>query len=319
MLFKIADLIKQSGKIAIIPHVSADGDAIGSSVGLALALTKMGKKACVYLEEEISKTFLFIPGKELIKVFDGKAEAYGLAIALDSGDEDRLGGRKEIFRNAGGTVNIDHHMTNTMFAQHNYVDTNSAAVSEIIYDVLKILGQKIDKDIANCLYMAIVTDTGGFKYSNTTSKTHHTAGELIDLGADTAGISQQVFDNTSLGKLKLTAKAIESLELFEKGKVAVLTVTDAMLRDAGAEDADCEGLVNIARNIKDVEVGIMLREKDQGLVKVNLRSREYADVAEAAAQFKGGGHKRAAGFTAEGKVEEVKARLLEVIRKALVI
>lgn len=317
MLEKIISKIKESSSIAILPHVSADGDAIGSSTALGLAVEKLGKDVEVYLEEKVPYTFSFLPGGHLIKVYDGSAGEYDLAIALDTGDRDRLGKRVGIFDAAKATVNIDHHQTNTMFAESNYVEAGAAAVSEIIYQLVKMSGINLDKDMSTCLYVALVTDTGGFKYSNTTCTTHRIAGELINHGAEVAYISEQIFDNTSLEKVRLMGKAIESMEILEDGKVSVITVTDEMMRDCGAGEEDCEGIVNIGRNVRGVEVGVMLRYKQEGMVKVNLRSRSYVNVSAVAERFSGGGHKRAAGCTVSGSLLEIKAEILNEIRKAL--
>lgn len=317
ILDKIISQIKQSSNIAILPHVSADGDSIGSSTALALAIEKMGGKAVVYLEEEVPYTLSFVPGKHFTKVYDGTSDDHDLAIALDTGDLDRLGKRVEIFKKCAQTVNIDHHPTNTMFAGENYVHTGAAAVSEIIYQMIKIAGLDLDKDIATSLYVALVTDTGGFRYSNTTCITHQIAGDLINNGADVAFVSQQVFENSSLGKIRLTGKAIESLEVLEGGKLSVVAVTDEMLRECGAKEEDCEGIVNIGRSVRGVEVSVMLRYKDEGLVKVNLRSKEYLDVSAIAAKFTGGGHKRAAGCTVKGTLDQVKDDIIREIRTAL--
>lgn len=317
MLNQIAMDIVASEHIALLPHISADGDALGSSFALALALSCMGKNVSVLLEEEIPYIYGFLPGNDLAVVYGKMTLHYDTVVAIDCGDAGRLGVRKEVFDSAKMTDNIDHHPTNTAFAVHNYLDTSSSATGEIVYRLLEILGQKIGKDIATCLYVAIATDTGCFRYSNTTPVTHMITAELIKTGVDVADVSQKVFDSTSYEKVKLTAEAIHSLELFENGKVAVMTMPNDLIRKTGAREEDCDGIINTARNIRGVEVAAMLRQSDHGDIKVNLRSNSFVDVSAIARKYTGGGHKRAAGFTTQGALDKTKKNLLKDIREVL--
>jgi len=182
---------------------------------------------------------------------------------LDTGDLQRLGKRVEIFNDADMTVNIE----------------NSAAVGEMIYRLLKKMEINLDRDMATCLYVAIATDTGGFRYGNTTTVTHQITADLINNGVDVSYISQTVFETVSLPKVKLMGKAIENLELFENGKLAVIKITDDLLRSVGAKEEDCEGIVNIGRNIEGVEVAVAIRERPGGELKINFRSKNYVDVS----------------------------------------
>jgi len=314
---EIVKLIAEAGGVAIFPHISADGDAIGSSLALALALRSAGKKAVVYIDENIPAIYRFLPGNELTSFYDPQDEVMDINIALDTGDVERLGTRGEAFFNAPCTINIDHHVTNTKFALFNYVDASAASTGEIIYTLLRKLKYSIDKDIAACLYTAVSTDTGGFQYSNTTAQTHKIAAELITTGIDIGELSQKIFESTTYTKLKLTQKAIEKLELSEDGRLAVLLISRVDLQSVGASDEDCDGIVNIGRSIEGVEVSIVIREKDTGGVRVNLRSKTYVDVSEIAAAFGGGGHKRAAGCTVDGDLQEVKDKIAAAVKEKL--
>ncbi len=314
---EIVKLIAQAGGIAIFPHVSADGDAIGSSLALALALKNAGKKVIVYLEENIPTVYRFLPGIELACFYDTQDEVMDINIALDTGDVGRLGTRGDAFFEAPCTINIDHHVTNTKFALLNFVDDMSASTGEIVYTLLKKLKLGIDRDIAACLYTAVSTDTGGFKYSNTTSETHRIASELLATGIDIGELSQRIFDNTTYTKLKLTQKAIELLELHENAKLAAVAISQADLQATGAKDEDCDGIVNIGRSIEGVEVSVLVKEKNAEEVRVNLRSKTHVDVSEVAAAFGGGGHKRAAGCTVKGSLQEVKEQMIKVLKEKL--
>lgn len=317
MLDKIAETIIASDKIAILPHLAADGDALGSSFALALVLSGMGKRVDVLLEEEVTSIYGFLPGKDLSRVYSEDAIHYDLALALDSGDSERLGSRKEVFENADHTANIDHHNTNTKFAKQNYIDRAASSTGEIIYILLGKMGQQIDKDVAINLYIALSTDTGGFRYSNTSARTHLIVSELISLGVDVAEISRILFDTASYEKVKLTGAAIQSIELVEDGRVAVMALTNETIRNTGAREDESDGIINIARNITGVEVAVMLRQLDSGEIKVNLRSNNYVDVSAVASRYSGGGHKRAAGFTTAGDLEQLKTGLIQDLREEL--
>ncbi len=318
MLGKIADLIKRTDKIAILPHIAADGDAVGSSLALAIELSAMGKDVCVILEEGIPQLYDFLPGTDLAYVYPDGRRDFELVIALDCGDMDRLGRRREIFEKASITVNIDHHRTNRGFAGHDFVDPQSAATGEIIYRLFEAMGVDFGKETAACLYTAISTDTGSFRYSNTVPATHAICAELLKKGIDVADISKRIFDTMSYGKVRLTGEAIKSLELYYDGKAAVMTLTEEAVRRSGAADEDSDGIINIARNIQGVEVAAMLRQTANGDIKVNLRSNYTADVSLLAAKNSGGGHKRAAGFTVSGgDLPEVKKKLIEDIEGLL--
>lgn len=326
---EIPSVLKEKDKIVILPHVSADGDSIGSSLALALALGKLGKHVKIYIEEKVPQTFEFLPGLDIIEIYKKApeetvpgevnigSEAFEVAVALDTGDEGRLGNRLEILKASAVTINIDHHATNTMFAQYNHVQPNSSSVGELMYQLLKEMDIDIDVDISTCLYVSILTDTGGFRYSNTTSLTHKVVSSLINYGVETAEICRRIFETRSCEKVKLMGLVISNLEFFHNGKIAYASITKEHLNKAGSKNDDSEGFVDIGRSIIGVEVSVLLRETEDGSVKVNLRSNSYVDVSEIAVSFCGGGHKRAAGFKSSGKASDVKEQILNAIRKKL--
>jgi phosphoesterase RecJ-like protein len=310
---KILIEIKKSKKIAILPHISADGDALGSAFALALGLKKMNKDIDIYLEEEIPKIYDFLPGRDFKKDYEGNEIFYDLVIAIDTGSVERLGHRKFIFNNCINTINIDHHKTNDYFGFNNWIDVNASSVGEMIYAILKALNIDMDKDIATCLYVAISTDTGSFRFSNTTSLTHKIISDIISYEIDVADISKRIFDNISIQKLKLMSKAINSVELYENGKIALMSVSDDKIGIDGLKNEDFDGIVNLGRNVNGVEVSILLRKWNDKEIKVNFRSNYYVDVSKVAGVFKGGGHKRAAGCIIKGSPEEIKKIVLKEI------
>lgn len=313
----IVKVIQKASRAVILPHVSADGDAVGSALALHSALTRLGLDSVIYLEEQVPAIYSFLPGTDTVQVYGSQAIEFDLAIALDTGDRGRLGKRIEVFDQAGVKVNIDHHSTNTSFAMYNFVDTKASAVGEIVYRIIEMLGLEPDGDIATCLYAAITTDTGGFRFSNTTSETHRITAELISRGVDVAAVSRKVFDTVSLEKAKLMGQAIGAIELFENGQAAMIVLTDEMMQKSGASEEDCDGIVNIARNISGVEVAFMLRSRSDGTIKGNLRSQERVDVSAIAKAFGGGGHIRAAGFTSRLPIDQLTAQIAEKIAVSL--
>jgi bifunctional oligoribonuclease and PAP phosphatase NrnA len=314
---EISKLLSKAGGVAIFPHVSADGDAIGSSLALGLALRNAGKTVKIYIEENIPTVFKFLPGLDLADSYNESDEVMDVNIALDTGDVGRLASRAETFFKAPCTINIDHHVTNTNFGHLNFVDALSASTGEIVYSLIKQMKLEIDTDIAMCLYTAIATDTGGFQYGNTTAETHRIAAELLETGINVGELSQRIFDNTTYEKLKLTQKSIELLELHENSKLAVVVLSLEDIRSTGAKDEDCDGIVNIGRSIEGVEVSVLIKEKENNEVRVNLRSKSYVDVSEVAATLDGGGHKRAAGCTVKGSIEDAKTKIINAIKDRL--
>ena len=332
-LHDIISALKKSKSIIILPHISADGDALGSGLALALALKRQnrgnGKDIKLYIEEAIPRMYSFLPDREIVEVYSDKhrtpvknadnniTDVYETVIAIDTGDMERLGKRAEIFNNAELKINIDHHATNTLFGNINYVNEEASATGEIIYQLIKMMGSDIDRDIALCLYVAITTDTGGFRYSNTTPLTHLITSDLIGYGINIADVSFRVFDSISEGKLKLMGMAINSLELYEQKKIAFITVTEKMIEEAGAVEEESEGLVNLGRNINTVEVAALFKLKPNDEIKISMRSNSYIDVSKIASRYNGGGHKKAAGCTIMGNLNDVRNLILKELIEAL--
>ncbi|SEF45824.1 phosphoesterase RecJ domain-containing protein [Caloramator fervidus] len=314
ILTKIGSIIKQNDNFAIISHFSPDGDAIGSSLALYNMLIENGKSVDIYNQDEVPKRLKFLPYSNYIKnqLLDKK---YECVFVLDCGDKDRIGNLVDIFNKTNLIVNIDHHISNTLFADINYVDSNASSVGEIIYNLLKINGFEISKNTAMCLYTSIVSDTGGLKYSNTTSMTLNIAGDLINTGINFTEINRILFNTMTKSQLKLLSKVISTLELYKNDSIAIMHVNKQMLEECGANEDDASDMVNYARDIDTVELGIFIKEVDTNKFKVSLRSKNKVDVRLIAEKFNGGGHVRAAGFTIEGDFETVKKNILEVVSK----
>lgn len=312
ILNKIGDIIKQNKNFAIVSHILPDGDAIGSTLGLYNFLVETGKEVDAFNPDKLPSKFDFLPGFSDIKdKFISKH--YDCVFVLDCSDKDRLGHLVEILNMANVVINIDHHISNDLFADINYVDTNAGAVGEIIYNLIRINGFEISHNTAMCLYTSIVTDTGGFKYSNTTSMTLNIAGDLINTGIDFPEINRILFDTLTAQQVKLLSKVTSTLELYKDNEIAVLHVTKDMMEECGADENDASDMVNYARDIDTVEVGVFIKEAEKGKYRVSLRSKKKIDVRIIAEKFNGGGHIRAAGCTIYGDLNEVRTKVLSEI------
>ena len=310
---KIAEIIKHAEKISVISHKDPDGDAVGSQLGLALALEKEGKEVYSYNVGEVPEYLFFLPGSGTVKIYNGEDLSDSLVIFVDCADRNRPG----IQLPEGITINIDHHVSNDNFAMYNYIDTKSASTGEIIYKLIREMSIELDKNIATCLYTAVSTDTGSFMYSNTTADTHLIAADLINNGADTDGLRENFFEGVSLKRFKLTKYAYQEVNFACDNLLAWIKIPYSFIREIGAKEEETEGVVGHIRNIKDVEVALLLKEREDGKIKGSLRSKKMIDVSKIAEIFGGGGHKRAAGFELSGTLEEAEEIIISELKKEL--
>lgn len=317
-LHAAARMIQEANRILFFLHVSPDGDSIGSTLGMVRALRQVGKQAIVVGVDPVPRIYQFLPGWETLFVPWQEVEGeWDLACFLDCGDLERVGAAEPVIKKAKRTLNVDHHSTNTCYGEYNYLDFRAAAVGELAYLLLRELNLAIDPEIALCLYTSIVADTGGFKYDSTAPGTHRIAAELIEAGAKPYEVASALFENESQARLALMAQALSTLQVDAAGKIAWMTVTREMLSRTGAGDDEAEGLVNYARSVTGVEVGLLFKEALDGKIRVGLRSRRQVDVGAIALQFGGGGHARAAGCGIDGTAAEAQSRLLAAIRAVL--
>ncbi len=313
-LDEILEQINNADKIVILTHENPDGDAIGSSLAMYHALKAYGKNPDVIIPEH-SKVFNCLPGIEQIK---GKSdtEHYDLAIALDCATIKMLNGFSNYFENAKVKVSIDHHGTNTMFGDYNYVNPDSPACSQILLVILEYFGIEITKDIGTCILAGIITDTGGFKYQGVTAETFEFVAWLLNKGVNVSKVYRQVLETKTKANFELHRIANNRVEFLEDGKVAYTYITKEDEESVHAENGDYEGIVENARDVENVEVSIFIRQTEKGC-KVSLRSNEYVNVADACIAFGGGGHPKAAGCTIPGTIEQAKEMILKEIVRLL--
>ena len=316
-------VIKEGKRFLVISHLNPEGDAIGSLLGLTLALRAEGKECVAYLEDELPEMFDFLPGSEtIVHTLEGQ-QAFDATIAVDCGQKERLGDGFNSFSGCGTLINIDHHTTNDSFGDFNVIDGSASAAGEMVYDLIGEANLDIDKAIATNLYVAIHTDTGSFRYSSSTSGAFKKAGELVACGADPWEVSTHVYENLPYKRFLLLGLVLSTMKLVKLNgvKVATLLVTDLMMKETGAGRDLSDGFVNYARSVEGVEVGMLFRESDTNgdPYKVSLRSKGKVDVAAIAARFKGGGHKNAAGCTIDGTLEEVQELVLKALKEQIAL
>ncbi|NLC42941.1 MAG: bifunctional oligoribonuclease/PAP phosphatase NrnA [Clostridiales bacterium] len=316
-LESILSIIQQSKQIAVFCHVQPDGDAIGSCLALASVLTKMGKLVDLYCQDEVPVSLHFLQGIEQFKNKYNEDKHYDLCIALDCSDEERIGIFSDVYRASAHTMNIDHHISNTMYADINLVDFKAAATGEIIYKLVRAYMDILDEDIAEALYTAISTDTGGFRYRNTTSQSYRIAADLIECGIDVEKITTLLYKTNRLERVRLLERGLKSLTLYYNNKIAIITITQDDLLATGAIESEMENMVNYAKDIIGVEIGILIKEVSDGTVRSSFRSKGEIDVSKLAKHFNGGGHKAAAGASLDMNVEQATASIIEQARIAL--
>ncbi|MFZ5943658.1 MAG: DHH family phosphoesterase [Bacillota bacterium] len=317
-LQKIKDILLQSKKATIISHYNPDGDAIGSQIALGLGLKQLGIDVSLINKDRAPNYYSFLADWESIKPLN-EEDIYNTIVCVDCATMERTGyDAVELLREGKRVlINIDHHISNTNYADYNWVDHNAAATAELIYDLLGILQVKIDKDMANALYTGISTDTGSFLYENTTSTTHIVVSDLINRGADVNLLRLNYYENTSMSKIELVKHGLNNLSFAQDNKIAWITIGQQTFLSAQATDADAEGLINYVKGISGVEIAITFREIEHEKIKVSFRSKSIADVNELAAMFSGGGHPRASGCIFSGNMEDAVAKITSAAVKIL--
>ena len=304
-----ASFLERSDKFVILTHASPDGDTLGSAYALADALCALNKRVFVVCPDKIPEKFGY-----LIKEYE--AFEPETVVAVDIADEKLLG---SLYDRYSGRIAlcIDHHSSNTKYAEMLYLEADAAAACECIYNVINELGTKITPYMASCLYTGIATDTGCFKFSNTTPRSHRYAAELIEKGADYGEINRVMFEVKSRGRIAMERKVLENIEFYYGGRCAVITVTRDMIKETGCPLGDLDGVTAMLRQIEGVQIGVTIKEKPDGKYKVSLRTFEPYNAADICAVFGGGGHIRAAGCEFSCDIESAKRQLLSAIGEVL--
>ncbi len=314
MIQRIISEISLNRTFLIATHENADGDAIGSSLALASYLSALGKDVTVYSCDPVPDNFKFLPMAETVHTSIPDRH-YDICFVLDSGDICRTGNELKDFGQIGKIINIDHHPDNKNFGSINFVDPKASATGALIYRIIASADYSLDYHTALCIYTAIVTDTGSFRYSNADQEAFDISGEMVSLGINPWFVSERLYESQPLQRLSLLSLALSTLYVADRGDIASITVTLDMYEKTGATSDLTDGFINFPRSICGVEVAIFFREVENGLFKVGFRSKGKVDVSVLAAAFGGGGHHNAAGCKVTGTREEVRNKVISCIEK----
>ncbi len=307
MLSQVVELIENKEKFAITTHVRPDGDGIGSSLGLFWLLRSLEKDAEIIVRDQIPNSYRELPGADDVRVVDEIDQDYDAIFVIECSDIHRPG----ISRIEDQyVVNIDHHATSEHFGAINWIDPTASAVGEMIYNLCKAIGGRISEEIAECVYLALVTDTGSFHFPNTTERTLKVASELVKIGVKPSQVSEAVYNSYSWSRIALMQKVIATIKRAPSGRIASMRQTLDMVGDTGAEDGDNHGFVNIPLVAKEIDAAIYMREVEPEIYRVSLRSKGEINVARVAESFGGGGHKNAAGCRVQGNWDAVEQELI---------
>lgn len=314
MMNSIINTLRGSKKVIILPHILPDGDTLGSSLALKKALKTLGSDVLIVLDDDIPSNLDFIVDNNSIMSTESFLDLNfrpDLIITIDTSDTERLGDRIKLLDLNEEILNIDHHKTNRNYGKYNLVDESASSCGEIIYQIIKELNVELDKTISTYLYVSLSTDTGSFKYSNTTPKTLRIAADLLEQGIDITYIVASLYQNKPRSKMKLLSDALNTLEILYGGKLAIIHVTNKMFERNNISPSNSDGIIEYARDIEGVEVAVFLKELSTNEIKVGFRSKYDFDVSSVASDFNGGGHRKASGCTIFDTMENAKQKIKE--------
>ncbi len=313
---QIAEIIRRHSSFLVCSHMNPDGDALGSSVALALFLEREGKEVVMYNQDSVPALYGFLPATERIRHGLPQGKRFQVSFLLDCASPNRVGAEFERFEGKGQIAVIDHHPLSEESPGVCLIRTEAAATGELLHDIMAAFGRSPTPEMATALYMALMTDTGSFRFSNTTPKALRVGGDLLEAGADLGLLIDHIYESYPQERFRLLARVLRTLEFPLGGRVATLRVTRAMLKEAGCGSEVTEGFVDFPRSVHGVKVAILFKETGLKEYRVSLRSRGGVDVGRLAMSFQGGGHPNAAGCTLRGGWEKVYRTVLEAVGEA---
>ena len=304
----IRDEILRRQRFLLTSHARPDGDSIGSQLAMAFALDALGKQVRIVNADAAPDHYQDFPGMDRIEISRHVTADVDAVIVMECSDLGRSGveGLEDEF-----IINIDHHAGNGLYGALNWHDESSAACGEMVFDLIRALEVPLSLEIATHIYLAILTDTGSFHHSHITPRTFDICRQTVEAGVEPATMARRVFDSNSFGKLKLIGALLDSMELLDEGRLAVLHMDDGMLEACGCTNNDTEGLINLPLTAREIQAVVFFKSGPDGEMRVSMRSKYDVDVRRVANEFGGGGHKNAAGFTVNGSLESVRGRILD--------
>jgi phosphoesterase RecJ-like protein len=313
-LTRIVEAIRARDRFVISSHVRPDGDSIGSSVAMALALRALGKDARVIHADAAPAPFAPFPGVAEIIVAPEVGEAFDAAIIMECGDLGRTGvaGLDRLF-----VINIDHHPGNTGFGDLRWFDPRAAACAEMVFDLIQALGAPLTHDVATHVYLAILTDTGSFHYSGISPKTFAICKAALEVGVDPQAVARQVYDSNSMGRLRIFGAVLNGMQIDSSGRIAIIYLDHAIMQASGGTYEDTDGLINQPLTVKEIVAVVFFKQIEGNEYRVSMRSKGDVDIAAVANEYGGGGHKNAAGCTVGGPIDELQRTFVEKIEAAI--
>jgi bifunctional oligoribonuclease and PAP phosphatase NrnA len=315
-LKRAVELIRGNRRYVIACHARPDGDTLGSALALAIALRGMDKSVVVLAVDGVPDNYSFLPESASV-VKDTAERGFDVAIVTDCDGLERVGDAVETVKSARYLISIDHHGSNPPFGHVQLYDSTSASTGEIVLELLNRLGVTLNREIADCLMTAVVSDTGAFRFPNVTPSTFLAAARIATAGASASRIAQLIYETKSFESTRLLGVALASLESFDGGQIVSARLSKADFESTGTTAAETEGVIDHIRAIKDVKVALLFREAPDGSIVVSLRSKGSIDVAALAQVFEGGGHRAAAGCTIQASLEEAERMVIEEARKCM--
>jgi len=316
MLKKINELIAANSSFLITTHESPDGDAVGSSLALANYLTEIGRDVTVHICDPVPEIYSFLPLAAAVTTVLPDRD-YDICFVLDVGEFRRAGRQVADCRRIGTFINLDHHKTCELFGLINLIDISAAATGVLVHRLIRDAGAQVSPAAAVCIYVALITDTGSFRYSNSNSEAFAVAGEMIGKGVDAWDIASRLYESQPQKRLELLALALATLYFSPCGRFASITVTLDMYEKTGTDAEMTDGFVNYPRSVRGVEAAIFFRQLTPRSFKVGFRSKGQVDVSSLAELFGGGGHHNAAGCVVEGDADEVRTKVFSHLRSVL--
>ncbi len=314
---RLLEVIRNSQSLCVVSHIRPDGDGIGSQLGLAMALQNQGKKVTCWNADPVPDKLLFLDPDKILGLPEA-GHSFDCVISVDAASEERLGRAVEFIRDRKVYLNIDHHPSNTRFADINWISSREPSSGELIFRLIKAANWPMTPAIADCLFTAVSTDTGSFQYPSTRPSTYAVAGELVKRGANLANICNEVYQSYPLSRVRLLQRVLNHFKLADHNRIAYFWLRPADFERTGAEADDSEGLIDHIRAIEPVVVACLFEEVEPQVVRISLRSKNPAvDVNAVACQFNGGGHRAAAGARIVGRPLSVQRRVLAALKKAL--
>ena len=314
MLSQVVELIESKRRFAITSHIRPDGDSLGSSLGLYWLLRALDKDVEVIMRDPVPHAYQQLPGAGEVRVTPAVTQPYHAVFVIECSDITRPG---LVDLDKQFVVNIDHHSTTALFGSINWIDSTASAVGEMIYNLCKATGVRVTREIAECVYTALITDTGSFHYSNTTERTFKVASELVRTGVKPAKTAEAVFASYPWSRIQLMGEVLSTAKRDSTGRVASLRLSQEMQKRSQASDEDADGFVNYPLTVGEVEAVVLLKESAPEVYRTSLRSKGDVNVARVAGKFGGGGHRNAAGCTLRGPWDEVEREVIRLLQEAV--